>query len=158
MPRINYNPNYNPFNYNNSPISKEDSDFERQSGSSTFTHRTEKVPANWDILFDGLKEKEETVQTVIPEMSEELTPLQPATACHFQLKGRYIVTPVQSGLMLIDQKRAHERILFEKYYNSLLTQKVTGQKSLFPETLELSAADFALVRELNTDLEYLGFE
>lgn len=158
VPRVNYNPNYNPFNYNNGKIGKEDSDFEQQSNPSVPTHRTEKIPANWDILFDGLKEKEETLQTEIPEMSEGIAPLQPATACHFQLKGRYIVTPVQSGLMLIDQKRAHERILFEKYCNSLLTQKVTGQKSLFPEPLELSAADFALVQELNSDLEYLGFE
>lgn len=60
--------------------------------------------------------------------------------------------------MLIDQKRAHERILFEKYMTTLNTQKVTGQKSLFPEILELSAGDFMLVGEILADLEYLGFE
>ena len=60
--------------------------------------------------------------------------------------------------MLIDQKRAQERILFEKYMTTLNTQKVTGQKSLFPEILELSAGDFMLVGEILADLEYLGFE
>lgn len=74
------------------------------------------------------------------------------------MKGRYIVTPVHSGLMFIDQKRAHERILFEQYSHTLSTQKIAGQKSLFPETLELSAPDFSLIEEIREDLEYLGFE
>lgn len=155
VPRINYNPNYNPFNYTGS-ITIEDSDFEKGSASFTPPHK-EKVPANWDILFDGLKEKEENIQTIIPEMAEITQPIVSNT-CYFQLKGRYIVTPVQSGLMLVDQKRAHERILFEKYTETLLSQRTAGQKSLFPETLDLSASDFALVEEIRADLEYLGFE
>ena len=157
VPRINYNPNYNPFNYSSSKLNPQDSDFEHPSRTASSFHQ-EKAPANWDILFDGLKEKEESIQTSIPEMTENINPVVPHTNCYFQLKGRYIVTPVQSGLMLIDQKRAHERILFEKYMTTLNTQKVTGQKSLFPEILELSAGDFMLVGEILADLEYLGFE
>ncbi len=156
IPRVTYTSGYNPFNYT-SKITPEDSDFENSATPSSF--QKEKVPANWDILFDGLKEeKEEAVQTSIPEMSESLNPLQPTTACYFQIKGRYIVTPMQSGLMLIDQKRAHERILFEKYIHTLNSQKTAGQKNLFPETIELSASDFMLVEEILPDLEYLGFE
>lgn len=157
VPRITYNPGYNPFNYNSGKITPDDSDFERPVDTSPTSHK-EKVPANWDILFDGLKDKEESVQTSIPEMSEPVNPVIPSTACSFQIKGRYIVTPVQSGLMLIDQKRAHERILFEKYMDSLSSHKVTGQKSLFPEVLELSANDFLLISDILPDLEYLGFE
>ena len=152
VPRINYNPNYNPFNYSSSKLNPQDSDFEHPSRTASSFHQ-EKAPANWDILFDGLKEKEESIQTSIPEMTENINPVVPHTNCYFQLKGRYIVTPVQSGLMLIDQKRAHERILFEKYMTTLNTQKVTGQKSLFPEILELSAGDFMLVGEILADLE-----
>ena len=69
-----------------------------------------------------------------------------------------MVTPVQSGLMLIDQKRAHERVLFDRYMHSLAEHRVTGQKSLFPELLELPATDFVLVGDLLADLEFLGFE
>lgn len=156
VPRINYKPGYNPFHYTSGKITPEDSDFEQKSGSPNY-HK-EKVPANWDILFDGLKEKEEAVQTSIPGMSEAISPILPANTCYFQIKGRYIVTPVQSGLMLIDQKRAHERILFEKYSETLSSHQVTGQKNLFPEVLELSGADFLLIEELLPDLEYLGFE
>lgn len=156
-PHIHYNPRYNPFNYNNNnQITPEDSDFETRKNNTVF--HQERVPANWDILFDGLKDKEEAQQTSIPEMSESPGPVLPSTNCYFQLKGRYIVSPVQSGLMLIDEKRAHERILFDKYMETLESQKVAGQKNLFPEVLELSAADFVLVGELLTDLEYLGFE
>ncbi|MDE7373887.1 MAG: DNA mismatch repair protein MutL, partial [Odoribacter sp.] len=59
---------------------------------------------------------------------------------------------------LIDQKRAHERILFEKYMEETVEHKVAGQKNLFPEVWELSVSDFLLVGELLPDLEYLGFE
>lgn len=156
VPRITYNATYNPFNYNSNKIIPADSDFE-QSVTTPAAHK-EKAPANWDILFDGVKEKETSVQTSIPEMAAPGAPIMPSTACYFQIKGRYIVTPVQSGLMLIDQKRAHERILFEKYWENLTSHQVTGQKNLFPEVLELSASDYMLIEELLPDLEYLGFE
>lgn len=58
VPRINYNPNYNPFNYSSSKLNPQDSDFEHPSRTASSFHQ-EKAPANWDILFDGLKEKEE---------------------------------------------------------------------------------------------------
>ena len=153
VPRIDYNPNYNPFHYHS--ITPLDSDFE-VSSPGQFYH-TKPVPTNWDILFDGLKEESEPMQTTIPEV-EKMNPTIFSTPCHFQLKGRYIVTPVSIGLMLIDQKRAHERILFEKYLTELQTQQVIGQKALFPEILEVSTEDFILLEELSSDLGYLGFE
>lgn len=156
VPRITYKTGYNPFNYTTGKITPEDSDFEKTTASPV--HSKGKVPANWDILFDGLKEKEESVQTSIPGMSEPVNPVIPSTTCYFQLRGRYIVSPVQSGLMLIDQKRAHERILFEKYLEESNTHKMAGQKNLFPETLELSAPDFMLIGDLLPDLKHLGFE
>lgn len=155
-PRIQYNPAYNPFHYSNSRITPEDSDFEKTP--ATGKSRSQKAPANWDILFDGLKEEEKTVQTAIPEMSEENDPSRPETSCYFQLKGRYMVSPTQSGLLLIDQKRAQEQILFEKYMELLSSHKITGQKNLFPEKLELSVSDSLLVEELLPDLKFLGFE
>lgn len=155
IPKINYNPNYNPFNYR-SGISIEESDFEQPATGDAPVH-PEKVPVNWDKLFGELKEEEVAVQTVIPEMAETEKGSLPNSS-FVQLKGRYIVTPVHSGLMLIDQKRAHERVLFEQHLESLNAQRVAGQKSLFPETLELSATDFSLIKEINEDLEYLGFE
>lgn len=160
IPKVNYNPNYNPFNYRSAGISIEESDFEKGSSSNRNTSvsfNTEKVPANWETLFKGLEEEKQAEQAVLPGL-EETAPIAEPKASFIQMKGRYIVTPVHSGLMFIDQKRAHERILFEQYSHTLSTQKIAGQKSLFPETLELSAPDFSLIEEIREDLEYLGFE
>ena len=166
VPKVSYNPNYNPFNYSTS-ISKEDSDFEQAGkasggnrGSSQQNrefHHKEQVPANWDALFAGLEDKPEEIQTEIPEMAEKQEDHE-GVISFVQMKGRYIVTPVHSGLMFIDQKRAHERILFERYKETLSHQPAGGQKSLFPETLELSAEDFMLVKDILDDLMLLGFE
>ena len=151
---------YNPFNYSTS-ISKEDSNFEQSGGNSSrqnFDPRhKEQVPANWDALFAGLEDKTEEVQTEIPEMAEKQEDHE-GIISFVQMKGRFIVTPVHSGLMFIDQKRAHERVLYERYLETLSHQQICGQKSLFPETLELSAEDFLLVKEIMDDLAILGFE
>lgn len=157
-PKVSYNPHYNPFDYSTS-ITRDDSDFE-QSGNRyprSESIKREHVPAHWETLFQGLKEKQEEIQTEIPEMAARQEEHE-GVISFLQMKGCYIVTPVHSGLMFIDQKRAHERILFERYNNTLLQQKVCGQKSLFPETLELSAEDFLLVKEIWNDLAILGFE
>ncbi len=156
VPRITYDPGYNPFHYP-ARMTPEDSDFEH-TRVSCGEYRQEKAPARWDALFDGVKEEPEAVQSLFPGMEEPQVPGGPVSSCYFQMKGRYIVTPVQSGLMLIDQKRAHERVLFDKYAESLSASRVAGQKSLFPEVLELSASDFLLLQELLPDLEMLGFE
>lgn len=153
LPKVNYNPNYNPFHYK-SGIHIEDSDFEKKSAPASH-----KVPANWETLFEGLKEQHEPQQTSLPGMTEaDLSATLPSVPSFIQMKGRYIVTPVHSGLMFIDQKKAHERILFEQYLKTLEDRKVNGQKNLFPETLELSASDFSLLQDIHEDLEFLGFE
>lgn len=155
IPKVNYNPTYNPFNYATG-INKDDSDFESATSGSTF-HPKEKVPANWSQLFNGLTEKQEPVQSSMPELSEPQEDSR-INGPYLQLQGRYLTGSIPDGMILIDQKRAHERILFEKYANSFTSQKVPGQKSLFPETIELPASDFAVIGEIRTDLEYLGFE
>ena len=156
MPRIGVNPGYNPFNYASS-ISKDDSDFERPAAPRPREAAARKsVPSDWEALFSGLEEKAADTQTVIPEMRADAA--LEGNAAFVQMRGRYIVTPVHSGLMFIDQKRAHERVLFERYMDRLARQQVSGQKSLFPETLELSAEDFILVKDILPDLAVLGFE
>ena len=75
-----------------------------------------------------------------------------------QLKGKYILTPVKSGLMLIDQKRAQERILFEKFMQVLKSESVASQQQLFPQTIELNPVDATLLSEILDDLLKLGFD
>lgn len=97
------------------------------------------------------------------ESSISSTPQQPTTSTEseqrfFQMKGKYILTSVKSGLMVIDQKRAHERILFEQYLISLSNNSGIMQQELFPVTVELSPADFTLILELKDELGTLGLD
>jgi DNA mismatch repair protein MutL len=75
-----------------------------------------------------------------------------------QLKQKYILTPVKSGLMVIDQKRAHERILFEKFMDVLKSDSVASQQLLFPQTIELNPADSAILLAILPELLSLGFD
>jgi len=77
---------------------------------------------------------------------------------HYQYKQKYILTSVKSGLMIIDQHRAHVRILFDKYLEQIQNKKGVSQRVLFPEVLELSAAEAAALPSVMDDLEALGFE
>lgn len=77
---------------------------------------------------------------------------------YIQLKNRYIITPVRSGMMFIDQKRAHERILYEKFLESIENNKGVAQQTLFPETIELDAINASIVESISEDLSHLGFD
>lgn len=77
---------------------------------------------------------------------------------HYQYKQKYILTSVKSGLMIIDQHKAHIRILFDKYVAQIQQRKGVSQRVLFPEVLELSAAEAASLPSLLDDLDALGFE
>ncbi len=76
----------------------------------------------------------------------------------FQVKNRYIMCPVISGIMMIDQRRAHERVLYEKYLASLGDGPRPAQVSLFPVETELNPGDIVIVSEIGDQLRTLGFE
>ncbi len=75
-----------------------------------------------------------------------------------QLKNRYLLTPVKSGLMVIDQRGAHARILFESFMQNFSTHLSASQRQLFPPVLELNAADAEILNALKDELHQLGFE
>ncbi|GAB3640288.1 DNA mismatch repair endonuclease MutL [Spirosoma arcticum] len=75
-----------------------------------------------------------------------------------QVLNRYLMSPVKSGMLLIDQRRAYERILYDQFQASLTTRNGASQQLLFPKTVTLSPVDFQLATELRDDLTNLGFE
>jgi DNA mismatch repair protein MutL len=76
----------------------------------------------------------------------------------FMLKNKYIVTPVKSGLMLVNKHRAHERILFEQFMQAMNNNQSVSQVSLFPTTLNLNHNDTSLLAEIKNDLHLIGFD
>lgn len=91
------------------------------------------------------------VEPSLPESTKE-------TSLLWQLHGKYILTQIRSGMMIIDQNAAHERVLFEKAMHSLESGFGLSQQLLFPHTLEFGPAEFALIKELMPSLRALGFE
>lgn len=123
-----------------------------------FEAPTKKDVTGWEKLYEGFEKKEKSTSTSIDEYINKEIPLKSATSSFFQYKGKYIVTSVKSGLMFIDQKRAHERILFEKFLQSFKTEQNVSQRLLFPKKIELNPSDTSLLVEINEDIRILGFD
>ena len=75
----------------------------------------------------------------------------------YQLQRKYIVKPIGSGLLVIDQNRAHQRILYEKFLKYLTIKEAISQQLLFPITLVFSKREIDIILKLKTDLEDTGF-
>lgn len=90
--------------------------------------------------------------------STEPSPLEEKSPTHYQYKGRYIMTSVKSGLMIIDQYRAHTRILYEGYIEQMQKRRPSLQKPLFPDTIHFSASDKVVVEAVMPELQNIGFE
>lgn len=90
--------------------------------------------------------------------STEPSPLEEKSPTHYQYKGRYIMTSVKSGLMIVDQYRAHTRILYEGYIEQMQKRRPSSQKPLFPDTIHFSASDKVVVEAVMHELQNIGFE
>jgi DNA mismatch repair protein MutL len=120
---------------------------------------------HWDKLFEG----QDTREQAIPQSDlspaelaflEERKPEGERIARQeevLQLNQQYILRPVQTGLMVIHQQAAHERVLFEKFLRQISSKTGESQQCLFPQPLELQAADFAMVLEMESEIQALGF-
>jgi DNA mismatch repair protein MutL len=89
--------------------------------------------------------------------SDDLTDVASEEKAVVQLHDRYIMRQVRSGLMILDQQFAHERILYEKFLHQLRNKSAESQQDLFPQAVTFSAADFALIMEMEQEIAALGF-
>lgn len=150
VPKVSYNPSYNPFDSPRSP-------------------RHTAVPSEWQALYDSLETPPENPAgsdvSSTPGTSDLFESLVSApdiiaekSPAHYQYKGKYIMTAVKSGLMMIDQHRADVRILYERYVAQQNSKTVQTQKLLFPETIQLSASDKVVFTAMLPALSTLGFD
>jgi DNA mismatch repair protein MutL len=119
---------------------------------------------HWEKLFEGegtsklFQSPEPPSVNQFDEIKNERTEeVQPEEKIIGQLHQRYIIRQVKPGLMIIDQQLAHERVLFEKYLHDLKNHSAATQQSLFPKAITFSAADFALIMEMESEITALGF-
>ena len=139
-PEVKTNPQYNPFN--DPRNRKADTQQHWEDLYQVARHETTQQPGLFDEPDDI-----DTPDDIIAEKSPS----------HYQYKGRLIMTAVKSGLMIIDQHRAHLRILFEEYQEKMRNHRWRSQGMLFPEIIKLSLADGEVMRQILPDLADLGF-
>ncbi|MDR0733789.1 MAG: DNA mismatch repair endonuclease MutL [Dysgonamonadaceae bacterium] len=128
-PKTNLNPRYNPFDYPSKP-----------------------APKQWDKLYqdDSFSEKTAPAQQIEILTEEKKTIIS--------YKGKYLITPLKSGLSLIDQHRAHVRVLFDEYMQRMRQKQGVSQGALFPEIVSFTPAQATVLPFLLDDWAYMGFD
>ena len=139
QPSIEINKHFNPF-------ASEDRMRDRPELVERFEREN---TANWEKLYSAFEKENENPQ--------QLEKIRESQRKFFQIKNKYIFCPVKSGLMMIDQKRAHERVLFERFLDSLSNNRAVSQSDMFPVSLDLNPSDIFIIKEIGKDLELLGF-
>jgi DNA mismatch repair protein MutL len=123
-----------------------------QSGYNPFTEKrhSENPPKNWEKLYvDKPAVSEEPPMPA--EWTEERTAILP-------FKGKYLITSVKSGLLIIDQHRAHIRILYDEYLKQINQKRGISQRLLFPEIISFTPQEATVLPYLLDDLAYMGFD
>lgn len=146
-PKISVDPNYNPFKAHGG------------SGSRT----SAPVDQRWEDLYEGLSdapqdEEPDLFESLQTEESGQTNIIAEKSPTHYQYKGKYIMTAVKSGLMIIDQHRAHVRVLYEQYLAQLAAHENHSQKVLFPEVVQFPASDDVILNKLLPQVKAFGFE
>lgn len=174
-PENGIDPTYNPFK--SQPRSS-------SNGGGTSSYRPQNTGFNsyssnplpdWEKLYENFeKGKQEGIASITEQdvkesfadfgevepvnkgvQAEILTPEVSAAVC-MQMKGRYILSPIKSGLMIVDQHRAHVRVLFEQYMKQIDGMNISSQHILFPEVLQLTATQNIILKELEPEMEKIG--
>lgn len=171
-PRVDFDPAYNPFKSSPGVTGKRpEYDWKQLYDGFRSGDRQQETgkPSDNEVIFESRLNKDEIVDGItgmidIPENGEEqilidgMDNVSGNGSDYLQLKGRYILAPVKSGLAMIDQHRAHVRILFDEYIRHISLHKGISQRILFPEIIKLTSVQAAVLQEISEDLLALGFE
>lgn len=187
MPELQYNPSYNPFSDSSENPFGTPSAGSAFGGGGMDT-RKGNAAKNWDELYEGLRKRDipsspQSKDLFEPEGNPVEEPDEPfiteneafdkvpegedivdsgiiedKSPAHYQYKGTYIMTAVKSGLMIIDQQRADVRIRYERYLSMFQSRTPDSQRILFPEIVQFSPSESALLPKILPELSSMGFE
>ena len=154
VPKIEVDRNFNPFQTDSKFLGKQTTVFKPTIN-------------NWDSLYIGLESKgndstnnfseahfeSEEQNTSIFENENDIEKLHTT----YQIHNKYIVSTIKSGMLVIDQNREHQRILYEDFLKNITIKEAISQQLLFPLELHFSKKDFEIIKQLKVDLEHTGF-
>ena len=163
-----------PYSYKNKTVSNPNIEvdrsfnpFKEDKSSNGFQPTYKKTPASqWESLYVGLESKGNTTKQDFSEVQFETDALTSSMFDNdesirenktFQLHNKYIVNTIKSGLLLIDQYRAHQRVLYEQFLQHITVKEAVSQQLLFPLSLKFSTTEMAILQTLKEQLEHTGF-
>ena len=152
-PTIQVDSNFNPFS----------EDRPNKSFSFSSNYKKPEAQPSWESLYVGLKQAGQEIaemtfenESVTSSLFDE-TDVEQEVKRTYQIHKKYIVSPIKSGMVIINQKRAHERVLYEEFLTSMTVNQASSQQLLFPLELYFSSNEIKLITELQLPLENLGF-
>ena len=174
-PEDGIDPTYKPFKPQSKSSAGGGSSYHPQSAGNFGGYSSNPLP-DWEKLYQNFeKGKQEGIASITEQdvedsfsdigevepvnngvQAEIITPDMSSAMC-MQMKGRYILSPIKSGLMIVDQHRAHVRVLFEQYIKQLDATTISSQRVLFPEVLQLTTSQNIILKELEPEMEKIGF-
>jgi len=156
-PAIEVDRSFNPFS--------EDSGKKQQSTSNNTGFKSAPV-ASWESLYVGLESKGNNTQSNFSQVTFESDSKDESIFSDssietkkttFQLQQKYIVSTLKSGMLVIDQNRAHQRILYENFLKHITIKEATSQQLLFPLQLHFTPNETKIINDLKSNLEHTGF-
>ncbi len=149
-PTIQVDGNYNPF-------------LDDKPNKHFTNFRKPESTANWESLYVGLEQETQEIETITFENDAITSSLfnddevEQAVRKTYQIHKKYIVNPIKSGMVIVDQQRAHQRVLYEEFLTNMTVRQASSQQLLFPLHLHFSSSEMELISELQLSLKNTGF-
>ena len=139
VPKISVDPDFNPFK-------------EEQQKEINFPFKREKETQSWESLYTS-------VNTTDAQQNESLFEHQQEekTQKTFQIQRKYVLSLIKSGVVLINQSLAHQRVLYEEFLESITIREANSQQLLFPVKISFSSSEIEMIYTIKTELENAGF-
>ncbi|MGJ5640702.1 DNA mismatch repair endonuclease MutL [Formosa sp. S-31] len=162
-PTIEVDRTFNPFNDETTKVSTLS---KPKVSSQSFSSKRETPAASWESLYVGLESKGtksqqdfsevefESSETTVSMFDESQITTKQST---YQIHNKYVFSAIKSGMLVIDQHRAHQRVLYEDFLQHITGKNTVSQQLLFPLQLTFSKQELDIVKQLKEDLEHAGF-
>ena len=139
VPKISVDPDFNPFK-------------EEEQKEINFPFKREKETQSWESLYTSASTTDaEQNESLFEHLQEEKTQKT------FQIQRKYVLSLIKSGVVLINQSLAHQRVLYEEFLESITIREANSQQLLFPVKISFSSAEIEMIYTIKTELENAGF-
>lgn len=152
IPPITVDPTFNPFKTETSYQSEPSSNTSNGSSSVSYQSNFKKDTSNWEALYTNVEPIAATKQEQLFEAQQETE-----TGKTFQIQKKYLLSSIKSGVVLINQSLAHQRILYEEFLENITVKEASSQQLLFPVSISFSSSDIEMIYTIKSDLESAGF-